>query len=239
MGGGEQPPHQGIYYSTPSEAVERKQHRVLTKDGVFVSRDIQGSVESINRDQGVRPKLGEGRPISHASTEDSSEISSPALLDDNPTSSMDKRSFVSPPHYESEETLFPPPGEDETLKLTMGVVKSVKELSDKVHKSKPNDYVDFVKSVGLSLRDLLSKVDEVLNQLPQDTHHEVTMAQKVLSADMNQLVSAMKDAQAHYDKFLEQEYQKKMLKAAHVVAVNSKVLLDAVNSAKRKAHLMR
>lgn len=65
------------------------------------------------------------------------------------------------------------------------------------------------------------------------------MAQRVLSSDMNQLVSAMKDAQTHYDKFLEQEYQKKMLKAAHVVAVNSKLLLDAVNSAKRKAHLMR
>lgn len=64
------------------------------------------------------------------------------------------------------------------------------------------------------------------------------MAQKVLSSDMNHLVSAMKDAQTHYDKFLEQEYQKKMLKAAHVVAVNSKLLLDAVNSAKRKAHLM-
>lgn len=65
------------------------------------------------------------------------------------------------------------------------------------------------------------------------------MAQKVLSADMNHLVSAMKDAQAHYDKFLEQEYQKKMLKAAHVVAVNSKLLLDAVSSAKQKAFLMR
>ena len=49
------------------------------------------------------------------------------------------------PHYESEETLFPPSGDDEILKLTMGVVKSVKELSDKVHKSKPNDYIDLVK----------------------------------------------------------------------------------------------
>ena len=65
------------------------------------------------------------------------------------------------------------------------------------------------------------------------------MAQKVLSSDMNQLVSAMKDAQAHYDRFLEQEYQKKMLKAAHVVAVNSKLLLDTVNTARQKAFCMR
>ena len=65
------------------------------------------------------------------------------------------------------------------------------------------------------------------------------MAEKVLSSDMNQLVKAMKDAQTHYDKFLEQEYQKKMLKAAHVVAVNSKQLLDAVASARRRAQSMR
>ncbi len=65
------------------------------------------------------------------------------------------------------------------------------------------------------------------------------MAQKILSSDMNHLVEAMKHAQTHYDRFLEQEYQKKMLKAAHVVAVNSKLLLDAVNTAKKKARLMR
>lgn len=64
------------------------------------------------------------------------------------------------------------------------------------------------------------------------------MAQKVLSSDMNQLVAAMKDAQSHYDRFLEQDYQRKMLKAAHVVAVNSKLLLDSFNSAKHKASLM-
>lgn len=54
----------GIYYSTPSEieVAERKKQRVLTKEGVFVSRDIrspQGSMDS-DRDHGVRPKLGEG-----------------------------------------------------------------------------------------------------------------------------------------------------------------------------------
>lgn len=37
------------------------------------------------------------------------------------------------------------PEEDEILKLTTGVVKSVKELSDKVHKLKPSDYVELVK----------------------------------------------------------------------------------------------
>lgn len=65
------------------------------------------------------------------------------------------------------------------------------------------------------------------------------MAHKVLSSDMTQLVEAMKNAQKNYQTFLEQDYQKKMLKAAHIVAVNSKQLLDAVNSARRKARLMQ
>lgn len=50
-----------IYYSTPSEVVEKRQQRVLTKDGVFVSRDVrspQGSADG--SDHGIRPKLGEG-----------------------------------------------------------------------------------------------------------------------------------------------------------------------------------
>ena len=65
------------------------------------------------------------------------------------------------------------------------------------------------------------------------------MAQKVLSSDMTALVEAMKNAQKNYQTFLESDYQKQMLKAAHVVAVNSKLLLDAVNSARTKAQLMQ
>ena len=66
------------------------------------------------------------------------------------------------------------------------------------------------------------------------------MAHKVLSSDMSHLVDAMKNAQKQHQTFLEQEYQKQMLQAAHIVAVNSKQLLDAVNSARKKAyHLHR
>ena len=64
------------------------------------------------------------------------------------------------------------------------------------------------------------------------------MAHKVLSSDMGNLVTAMKSAQKHYQTFLEGEYQKEMLKAAHIIAVNSKQLLDAANSARRKAQLV-
>lgn len=63
-------------------------------------------------------------------------MSSPAVLEE--------RGYLSPPHYEVEESFKLPEGDD-ILKLTTGVVKTVKELSDRVHKSKPNDYVDLVK----------------------------------------------------------------------------------------------
>lgn len=66
------------------------------------------------------------------------------------------------------------------------------------------------------------------------------MAQKVLSADFNNLIKAMKDAQKHHSTFLETEYQKEMLKAAHVVAKNSKLLFDAVvSSIRRVSHRQR
>ena len=67
----------------------------------------------------------------------------------------------------------------------------------------------------------------------------MSIAHKVLASDMTQLIEAMKNAQKNYQTFLEQDYQKQMLKAAHIVAVNSKQLLDAVNSARRKARLIK
>ena len=61
------------------------------------------------------------------------------------------------------------------------------------------------------------------------------MAQKVLSSDFNNLIKAMKDAQKHCNTFLEGEYQRDMLQAAHVVAKNSKLLFDAVVSSMHRA----
>ncbi len=87
--------------------------------------------------------------MSHASTEGSSGRSSPAVLND------DRQLLQSPPQMsppcnegngrENEGDGFVVPEEDDVLKYATGVVKSVKELSDKVHKCKASDYVDLVK----------------------------------------------------------------------------------------------
>ena len=117
------------------------------------------------------------------------------------------------------------------------------------------------------MRELLHSVDTIRQQLPQQSHSEVgdgeggwgrgpgaacmmqfvavscssslqiDMAQKVLSSDFNNLIQAMKEAQKHYNTFLEADYQKRMLGAAHIVAKNSKQLFDAVSSSvKRPLH---
>ena len=56
------------------------------------------------------------------------------------------------------------------------------------------------------------------------------MAQKVLSTDMGSLISAMKLAQHYSSTALDGEYRKSMLKAAHVLAMDSKNLLDVVDN---------
>ena len=59
------------------------------------------------------------------------------------------------------------------------------------------------------------------------------MAHKVLSSDMAELVKSMKQLQENYHSFLLEHYQKQMLQSATIVAVNSKHLLEAYNSARR------
>lgn len=58
------------------------------------------------------------------------------------------------------------------------------------------------------------------------------MAQKVLSTDMGNLISTMKLAQHYSTTAMDGEYRKNMLKAAHVLAMDSKNLLDAVDKAR-------
>lgn len=59
------------------------------------------------------------------------------------------------------------------------------------------------------------------------------MAHKVLSSDMAELIRTMRLAQQYSSTPLDVEYRKNMLKAAHVLAMDSKNLLDAVDNSRR------
>lgn len=59
------------------------------------------------------------------------------------------------------------------------------------------------------------------------------MAERVLSSDMTSLVNAMKLALKYSRTLLDAEYRREMLQAAHVIAVDSKNLLDTIDLARR------
>ena len=61
------------------------------------------------------------------------------------------------------------------------------------------------------------------------------MAHKVLSSDMAELINAMKLAQRYATTTLDQDYKKGMLSAGHILAVDAKNLLDAVDTARTNA----
>lgn len=61
------------------------------------------------------------------------------------------------------------------------------------------------------------------------------MAQKLLSTDMASLINAMRLAQQNFHTPLAADYRKSMLKSAHTLAMDSKNLLDVVDSARPKS----
>ncbi|KAL5286577.1 PTK2 family protein [Megaselia abdita] len=120
---------------------------------------------------------------------------------------------------------------------TTSVVKAVINLSQGVEKGHAVDYLDLVKNVGIELRNLLGSVDKLTATLPQPSLKEVEMAHTILPKDMQELVSAMRLAQQYSETTVDVEYRKRMLEAAHVLAMNSKNLLDVVDAVRSNLSL--
>ncbi|GFR18243.1 hypothetical protein TNCT_500511 [Trichonephila clavata] len=119
---------------------------------------------------------------------------------------------------------------DAVYENTTNVVKAVMSLSQGVQLGRLEDYLELVKQVGLHLRNLLAAVDEIVSSFPVWSRREIQMAHKVLSKDMASLVESMQQAQKYSKTTLDGEYRKGMLSAAHVLAMDAKHLLDAVDS---------
>ncbi|XP_043249664.1 focal adhesion kinase 1 isoform X4 [Colletes gigas] len=119
---------------------------------------------------------------------------------------------------------------DKVYDCTTSVVRAVMSLSQGVQQSKAEQYLELVRKVGIELRTLLSSVDALMDILPISAHREVEMAHKVLSKDMAELVTAMKQAQKYSATTLDAEYRKRMLSAAHILAMDAKNLLDVIDS---------
>nr|CAI5832845.1 unnamed protein product [Callosobruchus analis] len=113
---------------------------------------------------------------------------------------------------------------------TTEVVRAVMALSQGVQRAEASRYLDLVRGVGVELRHLLASVDAIVTAFPSTARRQVEMAHQVLSKDMAELVNAMKLAQQYNCTTLDAEYRKGMLSAAHVLAMDSKNLLDVVDT---------
>ncbi|XP_037794751.1 focal adhesion kinase 1-like isoform X2 [Penaeus monodon] len=118
---------------------------------------------------------------------------------------------------------------DKVYESTIHVVKAITALTHDVKEGQVHVYLDHVKKVGHELRDLLATVDTLMTAIPPSSHREVELAHKVLSKDMTDLVQAYKLAQKYGSTTLDEEYRKRMLSAAHVLAMDSKNLLDVID----------
>ncbi|XP_070195798.1 focal adhesion kinase 1-like isoform X3 [Littorina saxatilis] len=121
---------------------------------------------------------------------------------------------------------------DKVYESTTSVVRAVMTMTKEAPSVEPEGYLTMVRTIGQELRSLLASVDEIINHLPQEHIKQIQMAQKVLSTDMASLVSSMKLAQQYSTTSLDAEYRKRMLKSAHALAMDSKNLLDAVDTAR-------
>uniref|UniRef100_W5JZQ4 non-specific protein-tyrosine kinase n=1 Tax=Astyanax mexicanus TaxID=7994 RepID=W5JZQ4_ASTMX len=129
--------------------------------------------------------------------------------------------------------------EDQVYHNVMEMVKVVVKLKNDVNTLPPSEYVGVVKAVGLTLRNLIHSVDEVLPSLHESIRTEIEGTQKLLNKDMAELISKMRLAQQNAITSLKDECKKQMLAAAHTMAMDSKNLLDAVDQARVRANVAK
>uniref|UniRef100_A0A8B9H508 non-specific protein-tyrosine kinase n=1 Tax=Astyanax mexicanus TaxID=7994 RepID=A0A8B9H508_ASTMX len=153
--------------------------------------------------------------------------------------------FRSPPEKPPRLTAQPVPtaeldrSEDQVYHNVMEMVKVVVKLKNDVNTLPPSEYVGVVKAVGLTLRNLIHSVDEVLPSLHESIRTEIEGTQKLLNKDMAELISKMRLAQQNAITSLKDECKKQMLAAAHTMAMDSKNLLDAVDQARVRANVAK
>lgn len=124
--------------------------------------------------------------------------------------------------------------DDDVYKYTTSMSLNVKRLIEHVNKEEVDQYLDRIKCVGTELRNLLATVDSLIETLPEWSHNEINMAHRILSKDFSALIDSMKAAQKYQNTTIQHEFKKKFLKAAHVLVVDSKTLLDTVDQVRLK-----
>ncbi|EDW09831.1 focal adhesion kinase 1 isoform X2 [Drosophila mojavensis] len=194
-------------------------HRSYQPDMIFES--TTGSLDSANSK--TRPKLPNTVSLK-LNNSPSDHMVSQAAEDSTKLRNNEHRESLRPINRAN----------DEIYCATTAVVKSIMVLSQGVEKAHVDGYLNLVKNVGVELRNLLKSVDNISIFFPAQAQKEVEMAHKVLSKDMQELVSAMRLALQYNDTTLDSEYRKSMLSAAHILAMDAKNLFDVVDSIRNR-----
>ncbi|CAL8394077.1 unnamed protein product [Gadus morhua 'NCC'] len=125
---------------------------------------------------------------------------------------------------------------DKVYQSVMDLVKVVVELKNDIPTMHPDEYIGIVKSVGMTLRDLIHSVDELMPTIHESVRTELEGTQKLLNNDMAELISKMRLAQQNAITSLKEECKKQMLAAAHTLAIDGKNMLDAVDQGRVRAN---
>eukprot|EP00063_Salmo_salar_P086838 XP_014061673.1 PREDICTED: protein-tyrosine kinase 2-beta-like [Salmo salar] len=144
-----------------------------------------------------------------------------------------------PPTAQAAPTAELDRSDDQVYQAVMELVKVVVQLKNDVNTLQPEQYINIVKSVGLTLRSLIHSVDDILPTLHESIRTEIEGTQKLLNNDMAELISKMRLAQQNAITSLKEECKKQMLTAAHNLAMDGKNLLDAVDQARVRANLAK
>lgn len=110
------------------------------------------------------------------------------------------------------------------------IVKAVKKLLMTVQEGKVDLYVQLVREVGLTLRSLLTAVDELVPSFPSNCYKSIEAAHRVLSKDMAGVITSMKNAVKYTRTTVEEEYRRQLLQSSHILVIDAKHLLDTVDS---------
>uniref|UniRef100_A0A8C4IR69 non-specific protein-tyrosine kinase n=1 Tax=Dicentrarchus labrax TaxID=13489 RepID=A0A8C4IR69_DICLA len=128
---------------------------------------------------------------------------------------------------------------DQVYTGVMAMVKQVVQLKNDVNTLPASEYPNAVKAVGITLRSLIQRVDEILPSLHSSVTTEIEGTKKLLNKDLAELINKMRLAQQNSITSLREECQRQMLAAAHTLALDSKNLLDAVDQARVRANLAK
>ncbi|TWW64215.1 Protein-tyrosine kinase 2-beta, partial [Takifugu flavidus] len=128
---------------------------------------------------------------------------------------------------------------DEVYTGVTTMVKQVVQLKNDISTLPSSEYPNSVKALGVTLRSLIQRVDEILPSLHCSVTTEIEGTKKLLNKDLSDLISKMRLAQQNTVTSLKEDCQRQMLAAAHTLALDCKNLLDAVDQARVRANLAK